>query len=135
MKPADERDAWIRLFNRLEAAIQHHKHATAGFATDADESLYAATDRIVNDAAKAGRGRIDVPFLLHPCAEPRCEILAFGRHCKDHTTPADREHLHALSIASLQAGEAEEHWRAARLRVLEAERTAGVRRAPPNTGQ
>lgn len=61
MKPADERDAWIRLFNRLEAAIQHHKHATAGFATDADESLYAATDRIVSDAAD--RGRIGVRAL------------------------------------------------------------------------
>lgn len=47
----DERDHWIRLFNRVEAAISHHKKATATFATDADEALYAARDRILRDAA------------------------------------------------------------------------------------
>ncbi len=45
------RDHWIRLWNRLEAAISHHKKATADFATEADEALYAARDRILRDAA------------------------------------------------------------------------------------
>ncbi len=47
----NERDRWIRLFNRLEAAVSHHKRATGEFATDADEALYAARDRILRDAA------------------------------------------------------------------------------------
>jgi hypothetical protein len=46
-----ERDRWIRLFNRLEAAVTHHKRDTAGFASNADDSLYAARDRILRDAA------------------------------------------------------------------------------------
>jgi hypothetical protein len=48
----DERDHWIRLFNRLEAAVSHHKRATGGFTTDADDALYAARDRILRAAAK-----------------------------------------------------------------------------------
>lgn len=47
-----DRDHWIRLFNRLDAAINHHKRDTAQFATDADERLWAARDRIVREAAK-----------------------------------------------------------------------------------
>lgn len=48
-----ERDKWIRLFNRLEAAIAHHKRDTEWAATtdDADEALWVARDRIVRDAA------------------------------------------------------------------------------------
>lgn len=46
-----ERDRWIRLFNRLDAAVTHHKHATGAFATDADETLYAARERILRDAS------------------------------------------------------------------------------------
>lgn len=49
---APDRDHWIRLFNRLEAAVKHHKNATGTFATDADEALYKATDRILSDAAR-----------------------------------------------------------------------------------
>lgn len=47
-----ERDEWIQRFNRLEAAIAHHKRDTAGFESTADDSLYAARDRILRDAAK-----------------------------------------------------------------------------------
>lgn len=47
-----ERDHWIRLFNRLEATISHHKKATGNFSSDADERLYAARDKIMRDAAK-----------------------------------------------------------------------------------
>lgn len=47
----NDRDRWVRLFNRLEAAVSHHKRDTAGFATDADERLYAARERILRDAA------------------------------------------------------------------------------------
>lgn len=46
-----ERDHWIRLFNRLEAAISHHKNATAAFPQTADEALYKARDKILADAA------------------------------------------------------------------------------------
>ena len=42
----------IRLFNRLDAAITHHKRDTQTFITDADERLYAARERIVSDFAK-----------------------------------------------------------------------------------
>lgn len=52
----DERDHWIRLFNRLEATVSHHKSATGEFATDADEALCAARDRILKDAAKTDTG-------------------------------------------------------------------------------
>ena len=42
-----QRDAWVRAFNRLDAAVSHHKRASDRFATDADEALYAARDWIV----------------------------------------------------------------------------------------
>lgn len=47
-----ERDDWIRLFNRLEAAVSHHKRATVAFTTDADDAPYAARDRILRDAVE-----------------------------------------------------------------------------------
>jgi hypothetical protein len=47
----DERDHWIRLFNRLEAAVTHHKRAQGDLPTDADEALYVARDKILRDAA------------------------------------------------------------------------------------
>ena len=55
---SDERDHWIRLFNRLDAAINHHKRDTeaAWDVTEADEALYAAQQRILRDA-----GTIDRP--------------------------------------------------------------------------
>lgn len=49
------RDAMVRLFNRLDAAVSHHKKAGAGLVTEADESLYHARDRILSDYA-AGVG-------------------------------------------------------------------------------
>lgn len=53
----DELARWKRLFNRLEAAIGHHKRAgEERFFVDAhDEALYAARDRVLRDAAE-GRG-------------------------------------------------------------------------------
>lgn len=48
-----ERDRWIRLFNRLDAAVSRHRTAKeAGFADDADDALAAAHDRILKAAAK-----------------------------------------------------------------------------------
>jgi hypothetical protein len=44
------RDAWIRFFNRLEAAITHHRR-DSGFADANDESLWAARDRVLREAA------------------------------------------------------------------------------------
>lgn len=49
-KAVAERDRWRRLFNRLDAAITHHKAATEPFGSNADESLWAARDRVVRDA-------------------------------------------------------------------------------------
>ncbi len=48
-----DRDRWVRLFNRLDAAVSHHKKATAIFESTFDEALYAARDRIMRDAAEA----------------------------------------------------------------------------------
>lgn len=52
----NERDRWHRLFNRIEAAISHHKkHTDRLFADNHDEALYAARDRILRDSYE-GRG-------------------------------------------------------------------------------
>jgi len=54
-----ERNRYIRLFNRLEAAVSHHKkaHLPQGryFADDPDEALWKARDKILKDAC-AGQG-------------------------------------------------------------------------------
>lgn len=44
---ADSRDAYVRAFNRLEAAITHHKR-DEGFPDVHDESLYVARARILS---------------------------------------------------------------------------------------
>jgi hypothetical protein len=44
-----ERDKWVRLFNRLDAAISHHKRDNQ-FADLEDEALWNARDRILHDA-------------------------------------------------------------------------------------
>jgi hypothetical protein len=49
----DDRDRWIRLFNRLEAAISHHKRDNK-FVDEADEALYHARDKILKDAGDRG---------------------------------------------------------------------------------
>jgi hypothetical protein len=72
-------------------------------------------------------------FVLHECEEPGCRNLAYGRHCEHHETSEDRALVHAVDLALLDAAEAEERWRQARLRLAVAERAAGVRRAPENT--
>lgn len=48
--PAAQRDHWIRLFNRLEGAVAHHRKATKDFREVHDEALYAAHDRVLRDA-------------------------------------------------------------------------------------
>lgn len=49
---------WIRLFNRLDAAISHHRNAHLPhgrfFADLPDDALWKARDKIITDAA-AGR--------------------------------------------------------------------------------
>jgi hypothetical protein len=53
-----ERDSWIRAFNRLQGAVQHHRNAGADsgmaghFVDTHDESLYAAHDAILRDLTK-----------------------------------------------------------------------------------
>lgn len=46
----DERDRWIRLFNRLEGAVSHHKKASGDFPQAHDEALYKARAQILKDA-------------------------------------------------------------------------------------
>jgi hypothetical protein len=47
-----ERDRWIRLFNRLDAAITHHQKAKSDmFMDEVDEALYAARAKVLRDAA------------------------------------------------------------------------------------
>lgn len=54
----DQRDHWIRLFNRLDAAVNHHKRDAEANASSVgvegwDSALYAAQDRILRDAVGA----------------------------------------------------------------------------------
>jgi hypothetical protein len=53
-----DRDRWVRLFNRLEAAVSHHKRALGYEDDDAyepwDEALYKARAQILRDAAASG---------------------------------------------------------------------------------
>jgi len=53
----DERDRLQRLFNRLEAAITHHKRdcEASDIPDTHDEALWAARDRVLRDSAE-GRG-------------------------------------------------------------------------------
>lgn len=55
----EDRDRWIRLFNRLQGAVSHHRNARVKEAArgltivdEIDEALYAAMDRVLRDAAK-----------------------------------------------------------------------------------
>lgn len=45
-----QRDHWIRMFNRLEVAISHHKR-DCEFTDGEDDRLWAARDRILRQAA------------------------------------------------------------------------------------
>lgn len=48
----EQRDGWVRLFNRLEGAVAHHRRATTAFREVHDEALYAAHDRVLRDASR-----------------------------------------------------------------------------------
>ncbi len=50
-KARAERDHWIRLFNRLEGVVAHHRKSD-DFDEVRDEALHAAHDRVLRDAAK-----------------------------------------------------------------------------------
>lgn len=53
---AEQRDRWIRLFNRLSAAVQHHENDKSDlFVDEVDERLHQAHRRIVRSAAKGER--------------------------------------------------------------------------------
>lgn len=47
----EQRDHWVRLFNRLEGAVAHHKNATKDFREVHDEALYAAHERVLKAAS------------------------------------------------------------------------------------
>lgn len=52
-----QRDFWIRLFNRLEVAITHHKRDEEPFgSTEADERLWKAREKILAMAAVGPQG-------------------------------------------------------------------------------
>lgn len=49
-----QRDKWVRLFNRLQGAVQHHKnaHDSGDYFPDVpDEALWKAMERILAEAA------------------------------------------------------------------------------------
>lgn len=46
-----ERDRVRRLYNRLEAAVAHHKRDKGIFYDHVDEALYAAAKRVLKDYA------------------------------------------------------------------------------------
>ncbi len=72
----DERDRWIRLFNRLEAAVSHHKKdKSTVFVDEVDEALYAARDHILRDAA--GTTTDDAPAVF-PAAQLDPFLRAMG---------------------------------------------------------
>lgn len=51
----DERNRWIRHWNRLEAAVTHHragKLAGVDTSDEIDEALWSARDKILRDAAQ-----------------------------------------------------------------------------------
>jgi predicted HAD superfamily Cof-like phosphohydrolase len=78
---ASERDRWIRLFNRLDAAISHHERDDR-FRDDHDEALYAARRRVLKDAGKRSRTH-----------EVQRDVADFHREVcgiEDSTTPAIR---------------------------------------------
>lgn len=50
-----DRDRWVRLFNRMDAAIGHHKRdKREPWRDEVDERLYAARDAVVRTAARGG---------------------------------------------------------------------------------
>lgn len=53
----DERDHWKRMFNRLDAAITHHKRDAEKYDVPEihDEALWAARDRILQASADPAR--------------------------------------------------------------------------------
>lgn len=55
-----ERDYWIRLFNRLEAAVVHHgRDVPPAWRSDADDALHAAHERVLRAAHAGVRGDSD----------------------------------------------------------------------------
>lgn len=47
----EQRDHWIRLYVRLEGAVNHHQRDKSElFVDEIDEALYAARDRVVRDS-------------------------------------------------------------------------------------
>lgn len=52
----EERNHWIRLFNRLDAAVSRHRHAAEGegerlWVNEWDEALWAAHDRVLKSSS------------------------------------------------------------------------------------
>jgi hypothetical protein len=53
----NDRDRWVKAFNRLDAAITHHRRDTLGgvdTSDEADEALWAARDKIIRDLGPEG---------------------------------------------------------------------------------
>lgn len=49
-----ERDHWIRMFNRLDSAVNHHRRDKGdAWVDEVDDALYAAQDRILKAAAQS----------------------------------------------------------------------------------
>jgi hypothetical protein len=79
------------------------------------------------DAGHSPSRRVDVASdIVHPCEASGCRQLALRRHCRRHETDDDRAELRALCEAIDEATELEERWRAARRRVHDLKRAAGI---------
>lgn len=57
-----DRDRWIRLFNRLQGAVSHHRNADR-FKDDHDEALYKAMDAVLRDAGPTEGGKSAAPRM------------------------------------------------------------------------
>lgn len=68
-----DRDRWIRAFNRLDAAITHHRRDTLNgvdTSDEADEALWVARDKILRDLGPEGEGEAMTSSDLINCGHP-----------------------------------------------------------------
>lgn len=101
---ASDEMKWVRVLNRLDAAINHHQNAK-GFAEDRDLALWAARDRIMADAALPGDELVQVGDLLQ----------SEGSRLADYVAEEDFDFLpYEVRMAAVSIRTAVERWTAVR---------------------
>lgn len=58
----DQRDQWHRMFNALDAAINHHARDKGTYGDGDDEALYAARERVYERCAEFGKRNRDTAW-------------------------------------------------------------------------